>query len=118
MTSTEKATHTPGPWSLHPALTEKTADQVSIAIETPRGRLSISAHGLPKKGEMLANAHLIAAAPALLEAAAAALVEMAETCEELTGNSVSCDHFGNGHCETHESMPALRAAIAAARGEA
>ena len=119
MTQTTNATHTPGPWKVDQYTGEDRA--FIITGSTPVGAEQLVAdHVQPR------DARLIAAAPALLEAAEAAL--------EGTMDDSDCPHFqGTGtcnagchsepSCETNRPRNGwpkeqLRAAIALARGEA
>lgn len=66
--------HTPGPWSspIHEAPNgDLKSSLVSVSIQTPRGAMSLSCHGIPRPGEMQANAALITAAPRYHEACTA-----------------------------------------------
>ena len=132
MTTETKATHTPGPWEIvdrgyiygSPATTiYGTRVAMVFLIGEPVEHESDPDRDFP---EAEANARLIAAAPALLEAAEAAL--------EGTMDDSDCPHFqGTGtcnagchsepSCETNRPRNGwpkeqLRAAIALARGEA
>lgn len=99
--------HTPGPWGI-------SGDRFDIRGQTPEGgavfvarMYDVPEHPLaPADPEMLANAHLIAAAPDLLQTAEAAL----ETLEEWWA-----DRDDGGGEEASMSM--LRRAIAQAKHE-
>ena len=102
-TSIEKTTHTPGPWKLgslggaqHLYRIVQTTDRESVARVMCNG----------EEGE--ANAHLIAAAPALLEAAEAAEEWLLRFWHE------SPHRFPDGASEVGSL---LESAIAAAKGE-
>ena len=111
MTSTEQATHTPGAWHAHPINLRISGGGVeaSASYGIAADPIFIAAVRSGYVGEKFdeANAHLIAAAPALLEAA-----EWAE--KFLDDNDVT---DVTEDCEEWRVWKALRAAIAAAKGE-
>lgn len=94
--SETKAAHTPGPWSYWPGVAyaqgvvtrDRTAGHVAVPVE------------MPEDGVMIANAHLIAAAPDLLAA-----------CERIHQELL------DGELPSAEALDMIEAAIAKARGE-
>ena len=116
MTSTEKATHTPGPWTIEdrdyiygsPSTTIYGNRVAKVfLIGEPVEHATDPDRDFP---EAEANAHLIAAAPALLEAAEAALAYFA-VFENVAGGGLGFAYSERKHAD------ALRAAIAKAKGE-
>ena len=113
MSETVKAAkHTPGPWVV---VERKQGRGVSRVIWRADGAGTgiTRIEGDPGPGEVnAANARLIAAAPALLEALERTLEEMA--CMD----GEECDHaVGICWCSFRDAQDAARSAIALARGE-
>ena len=93
--------HTPGPWTVQRDFRGYGTFQIVEAGERERSLLMCGdAAGVPR-GEMQANARLIAAAPDLLESAESILLML----------------DGTDHSTKIDRMAQLRAAIAKARGE-
>ncbi len=98
-------THTPGPWTVPILSVERPSGhdvRPTVAIRTPQGQMLLSCSGLPARGEMQANARLIAAAPELLEAA--------ERADQWL------DVIAQNYPEMVADFHPLRAAIAQAKG--
>ena len=91
MNTTKTAQFTPGPWIIR-------THQNLTAICTPKGEMQLSLHGVHdglkplsvSLQEWLANAHLIAAAPAMYEALKA-LVDVFPSVVKMTPYGVSMD---------------------------
>ena len=119
MTSTEKTTHTPGPWTVDDGH-DIYADNVHIAKLRFVGP-AVEHETDPDRDfpETEANARLIAAAPALLEAAVAFDCWDTDLCGFCRTHKEDCD-FITGHGDNLDRPcvgALLRRAIAAAKGE-
>lgn len=101
-----KTEHTPGPWSIHH--TEPRSGEVAVVYCTTTGYVNICGASDREWSNSIndANAHLIAAAPDLYEAAYEAL-------EDMQAVRHSC-----GTYELQGTVEKLTAALAKARGEA
>lgn len=119
------AAHTPGPWHvtrLHHAAGEPWLQvspepygcvaRTSCATETMPGAVAEFKYLITDEDEQLANAYLMAAAPALLAACKAALENKSDTIRAIS------PRLAAELIEKSEICQQLRAAIALARGEA
>lgn len=61
--------HTPGPWKVVGQYRAHHQDEVRLRIDGPKGYIALTEPYNGSNKEIVANAHLIAAAPDLLEAA-------------------------------------------------
>ena len=129
--------HTKGPWGVGMRPRASTGERANVCHVYDRSGTGDEAryddrpiahvYGLPSHktvedieddeecAEGLANARLIAAAPAMLEALKALLIHVEQTADD----NGPCDH-GNGLCicDLHRDINAARAAIVAAEGTA
>lgn len=118
-------THTPGPWTLE---TVRTASGLchKVGPFPPRREGSAPRHAClysdypsesnPADQELLANAHLISAAPELLAALEACHGALEWVIEQ--GGGPACEHeAGVCFCKENNALNAARAAIAKAKGE-
>ena len=96
------STHTPGPWQLSPGANDAGLIVAGKSL-SDRGSVA-SVHWRESQEEFSANAHLIAAAPALLEALEACI---ASGGLERSGNDANAQNAADK----------ARAAIAQAKGE-
>jgi hypothetical protein len=60
--------HTPGPWKVAGQYRAHHQDEVRLRIDGPKGYIALTEPYNGSNKEIVANAHLIAAAPDLLEA--------------------------------------------------
>ena len=108
------AKHTPGPWTVIDAITTKERYHIATDNAAPYASMIAHLHGTdPKHGDKEANARLIAAAPALLEALRKTLdaLEIAHEYASKTAPALSCVKWA-------ETEDAARAALAQAEGGA
>ena len=107
------AEHTPGPWEFNQDFNEITHDDTLVALPATSGGLMFDNRAVtpPEEDEWLANAALIAAAPALV-AALSGLLAWAES----DAVEIPLAHQHPLDCGCGEILESARAALALARG--
>lgn len=101
--------HTPGPWRI------TGSDAHGGMIHSDDGRIIAawpyeSPHS-PESGQAMANARLIAAAPAMLDALRACVESLQETSGCASCHEIDCGSCGQCDCELSETLTYARAAI-------
>ena len=123
--------HTPGPWDVAPLravyeVTGAAGERLkAVGLPTEIEMASVGAYrvgqiaAIPMDESSMANAHLIAAAPDLLEALEVALLKMESDEETIDGEWGACRDIST--MEAQDDLPGeilkARAAIAKAKGE-
>ena len=109
------ARHTPGPWQIHCGylIRSDVGTQAAVAIAELHSPYRPGIGGVHEEAEQAANARLIAAAPALLEA----LERIGGLCGHLRAGGCDASDLQGLEEGLREAVSIAEAAIAAARGE-